>query len=45
VKADFADQSPGSQHTFESVVMNKKGEIIWVDKYNHCIRKGTLEWK
>ncbi len=45
VKADYADNSPGSQHSFESVVMNKKGEIIWVDKYNHCIRKGTLEWK
>jgi len=45
VKVDYADVSPGSQHTFESVVMNKKGEIIWVDKYNHCIRKSTLVWK
>lgn len=45
VKDDFADVSPGSQHSLESVVMNRKGEIFWVDKYNHCIRKGTILWK
>jgi hypothetical protein len=45
VKDDFADVSPGSQHSLESAVMNKKGEILWVDKNNHCLRKGTILWK
>ncbi|MDJ1485639.1 hypothetical protein QNI16_34430 [Cytophagaceae bacterium YF14B1] len=44
LSADYADTSPGHSNTCYGLVVNKKGEVIYLDKYNHCIRKATYVW-
>lgn len=44
VSADYADVSPGSQHSVDGMVVNKRGEVFTVDKNNHCVRKMVITW-
>lgn len=42
---DYADTSPGATHGTASLAVTAKGELLTLDKYNHCIRKRAITWR
>jgi hypothetical protein len=45
ISTDYADNRPGTSHGYYGMAVNKKGEVFILDKFNHCIRKVTIDWK
>jgi hypothetical protein len=41
---DYADKSPGAQHSIYSLAVTSKGVLYVLDRYNHCIRKVSISW-